>query len=44
VWGEFLGCIPADHFDQIGQLFGVSDFDFKAFYLNHARFLEERGG
>jgi triacylglycerol lipase len=43
VWGEFLGCIPADHFDQIGQLSGVTDFDFEAFYLNHARFLEGRG-
>jgi triacylglycerol lipase len=21
-WGTFLGCIPADHLDQIGQLFG----------------------
>ena len=22
IWGEFLGCIPADHTDQIGHLFG----------------------
>jgi triacylglycerol lipase len=21
-WGHFWGCIPADHFDEIGQLFG----------------------
>ncbi len=21
-WGTFLGCVPADHFDEIGQLFG----------------------
>ena len=21
-WGEFWGCVPADHLDQIGQLFG----------------------
>jgi len=43
VWGRFLGCIASDHFDQVGQLFGVSDFDYEAFYLNHARFLEEQG-
>ncbi len=23
-WGRFLGCLPADHMDQIGQLFGDS--------------------
>lgn len=22
IWGEFLGCIPADHLDEIGQLLG----------------------
>lgn len=21
-WGRFLGCIPADHFDQVGQILG----------------------
>ena len=21
-WGEFLGCVPADHMDQVGHLFG----------------------
>jgi len=43
VWGRFLGCIASDHFDQVGQIFGVSDFDHENFYLNHARFLEEQG-
>lgn len=23
-WGKFLGCVPADHFDEIGHLFGDS--------------------
>jgi triacylglycerol lipase len=22
-WGRFLGCVPADHLDQVGQLFGA---------------------
>ena len=31
-WGEFWGCVPADHLDEIGQLFGdrpglFNDFD-----------------
>ena len=44
VWGEFLGCIAADHWDQIGQAAGLSDqFDFRAFYRTHAAFLSEQG-
>jgi len=36
-WGTFLGCVPADHFDQVGQLADqgpglVSGFDHTAFY------------
>jgi triacylglycerol lipase len=36
-WGTFLGCIPADHFDEIGQLTGDkpglgNDWDYLAFY------------
>jgi triacylglycerol lipase len=23
-WGKFLGCVPADHLDEIGHLFGDS--------------------
>ena len=43
IWGRFLGCIPSDHFDQVGQIYGVSDFDHEGFYLDHAQFLEEQG-
>lgn len=37
VWGHFVGCIPADHFDQIGQIADffpnvVSGFDHVDFY------------
>ncbi|HPH29587.1 MAG TPA: triacylglycerol lipase [Pseudomonadota bacterium] len=36
-WGTFLGCVPADHFDEIGQLAHlipdiVSGYDHKAMY------------
>ncbi len=42
-WGLFLGCIPADHADEIGQVADsgpalVSGFDHHAFY---ARLLEQ---
>jgi triacylglycerol esterase/lipase EstA (alpha/beta hydrolase family) len=40
VWGRFLGCLPADHFDQVGQVLGVSDFDYERFYLEHLAWLE----
>ena len=43
IWGRFLGCIPADHFDQIGQISGLSDFNFRRFYRDHARFLADQG-
>ena len=43
IWGRFLGCLPADHFDQIGQIGGLSDFDFRGFYVEHARFLRSEG-
>ncbi len=23
IWGEFLGCVPADHLDEVGQ---IADF------------------
>ena len=47
-WGRFLGCIPADHFDEIGQLFGDSpgignDFDHLAFYRDLVVFLRDQG-
>ena len=46
-WGTFLGCIPADHPDEIGQILDsgnlVSGFDHRRFYLdllNNARAVE----
>jgi triacylglycerol lipase len=46
--GRFLGCIPADHLDEVGQLFGDSpglfnDFDHRAFYRDLVAFLREQG-
>ena len=45
IWGTFLGCIPADHFDEIGQIGDlipnlVSGFDHVEFYrrlVSHLR-------
>jgi triacylglycerol lipase len=39
VWGTFLGCVPADHLDEVGQLAHLlpdllSGFDHKALYRN----------
>ena len=35
VWGDFLGCIPADHFDQVGQIADVGEHWFSGFeHLN----------
>lgn len=36
-WGQFWGCIPADHLDQVGQLFGDgpggnNQWDYLEFY------------
>lgn len=47
-WGRFLGCVPADHFDEIGQLFGDSpgrgnDFDHRLFYAELVSWLRARG-
>lgn len=47
-WGTFLGCVPADHLDQIGQIADLlpnllSGFEHKAFFrklVAHARSLE----
>ena len=46
IWGTFLGCVPADHFDQVGQIadFGpglVSGFDHRVFYLDLLAFLRD---
>lgn len=46
-WGTFLGCLPADHFDQICQMAGDrpglgNDFDCVAFYRDLAAWLGTR--
>lgn len=47
-WGVFLGCVPADHLDEIGQVGGLppglgNDWRHKPFYLKVARDLRRRG-
>jgi triacylglycerol lipase len=47
-WGTFLGCVPADHFDEIGQLFGDppglgNDWSHLEFYSDLVKFLRARG-
>ena len=46
--GTFLGCIPADHLDEVGQLLGDSpgafnDFDHFTFYRELVTFIRTRG-
>lgn len=47
-WGEFLGCLPADHYDVVGEIGhhtrdAVTGFDAQAFYLYLASELAGRG-
>jgi triacylglycerol lipase len=47
-WGTWLGCIPADHFDEIGHLLGDNPgpgnpFDHISFYKDLAKFLVDQG-
>lgn len=47
-WGEFWGCIPADHLDQVGHLFGDGPglgnaWDHQAFYAALVAELRARG-
>ncbi len=43
-WGIFRGCVAADHLDQVGQIAGIVDsFQYKKFYLDHAKFLAQEG-
>ncbi len=42
-WGQFQGTIPADHFDEIGQILGMTAFDFRSFYSGWADTLEAAG-
>jgi triacylglycerol esterase/lipase EstA (alpha/beta hydrolase family) len=42
-WGEYLGLIPADHIDEIGQIAGLTglNFDHIEFFRDNARMLRE---
>jgi triacylglycerol lipase len=47
-WGEFLGCVPADHLDEVGQLLGDgpgigNDWDHLEFYAALVAYLRDRG-
>jgi triacylglycerol lipase len=46
--GRFLGCIPADHLDEVGHLLGddpglFNDFEHRRFYRELVAFLRARG-
>ena len=48
IWGDFLGCVPADHMDIIGQLFGDNpglgnSFDYLQFYVDLVGLLRDQG-
>ncbi|MBN2799894.1 MAG: triacylglycerol lipase [Deltaproteobacteria bacterium] len=45
IWGDWRGELPADHFDEVGQLFGVTGphFDHRAFYLGVVEDLAAEG-
>jgi triacylglycerol lipase len=47
-WGTFLGCVPADHFDEVCQIAGESpgignDFDCLGLYKNLGNLLTANG-
>lgn len=47
-WGEFWGCVPADHMDEVGQLVGDSpglfnDFDHEEMFSQIVRRVREKG-
>jgi triacylglycerol lipase len=47
-WGRFMGCVPADHFDEVGQIAHLlpnleSGFDHRAFYRDIVRRLRADG-
>jgi triacylglycerol esterase/lipase EstA (alpha/beta hydrolase family) len=43
IWGEYLGLIPADHIDQIGQIAGITglNYDHIEFFRDNARMLRD---
>ncbi|MFW6369107.1 MAG: esterase/lipase family protein [Myxococcota bacterium] len=47
-WGRFLGCVPADHLDEIGHLFGtipglLNFWRHGLFYVELVEFLRDEG-
>ncbi len=47
-WGEFWGCVPADHLDEIGQLLGDdpglgNDWNHLDFYSALIKYIRSRG-
>lgn len=47
-WGTFLGCVPADHLDEVGQLFGDgpgigNQFSHKELYVELVKYLRAEG-
>jgi triacylglycerol lipase len=47
-WGTFRGCMPADHFDEIGQLLGASpgagnDWAYLDFYSQLVKLIRSQG-
>lgn len=44
VWGEYLGLVPADHIDEIGQIGGLTDpdYDHVGFFRDNARMLRDK--
>lgn len=47
-WGRFMGCVPADHFDEVGQIahrgpVRESGFDHVVFYRDMVRRLRQEG-
>lgn len=44
IWGEYLGLVPADHIDEIGQIGGLTDpdYDHVGFFRDNARMLRDK--
>ncbi|KIG14387.1 Lipase precursor [Enhygromyxa salina] len=43
IWGEYLGLIPADHIDEIGQISGLTglNYNHNQFFRDNARMLRD---
>jgi triacylglycerol lipase len=47
-WGEYWGCLPADHLDEVGQILGQSpglgnNWKYKDFYSQLIAYMRSRG-